>query len=65
MHESLLECNSHASLDGGALLSSPADRFRRGHGVAQLARIRESAVRVFQPLLQEGLQLAHVLEAEV
>src|SRR5699024_10933016 len=38
---------------------------RGGHGVAERAGVGQGAVGVLQPLLQQRLQLAHVLEAEV
>lgn len=65
LHECLLERHTHARLDAGALLAAPADRLRRGVGVGEGSRVVERRVRILEPSLQQRLQLAHVLEAQV
>lgn len=68
LHEGLLERHAHARLDGGALLSTPTHGLcqPRAQGrAASAAAARQGRVRILQPLLQQRLQLAHVLEAQV
>lgn len=65
LEESPLERHSHARLDRGPLLPTAAHVVGRGEGVAQRGGVRHRLVRVLQPLLQQRLQLAHVLEGEV
>lgn len=65
LHEGLLERHTHTRLDAGALLAAPADRLRCGVGISEGRRIVQRGVRVLQPSLQQRLQLAHVLEAQI
>jgi len=55
--------NMYCGLDGSPLLPPPAHAVGRGQGVAVHAAVAvDRAVCVLQPLGQERLQLAHVLE---
>lgn len=68
LHEGLLERDAHARLDGSALLAAAADglgQARAQRRAAPAAAARQGRVRVLEPLLQQRLQLAHVLEAQV
>ena len=57
-----LQGNADRGLDGGALFPPPAHAVGGREGVAVDARVVKRVVRIFQPLLQEWFQLAHVLE---
>lgn len=72
--EGLLQRGAHRGLDGGALLAPASqDAFRcaaqrAGHRVDvehSTARLGHRAVRILQPFLEQRLQLAHVLEAQI
>ena len=55
--------NMYCGLDGSPLLPPPAHAVGRGQGVAVHAAVAvDRAVCVLQPLGQERLQFAHVLE---
>lgn len=65
LDERLFQSHPHAGLYGGPLLPPPPDGLRRCHGITERSGISQSAVGVFQPLLKQRFQLAHILEAQI
>jgi len=69
--EGLLQGPANGGLDGGALLAAASDDLGGAHGGLEGRRIEDTsgglngAIGVVQPLLEQRLQLAHVLEAQV
>lgn len=65
LQERFLQGHPHTGLNRRPLLSPPSDGFRCRQRIAQTARVGCRRICVGQPLLEQRLELAHVLEGEV